>query len=73
MTAQSPNKRKKYVCLSPDGFTIEPTPHYTSLKKANEAFENFAKRYQVQGYYSSARYGRIELPELENYCKFITI
>lgn len=62
--------RKKYVVLSPDGFTIEMTrAYYTSRKKAIEAFQKFKERYQTQGYYSSNS-GRIVLDELENYCTF---
>ena len=54
--------------LSPDGFTLEfDKPHYPSKKKAIEAFNNWKKRYENQGYYSSNYYGRIPLDELENY------
>jgi hypothetical protein len=65
-------KRKKYQVLSPDGFTIEfDTVHYTSRKKAIEAFNQWKKRYELQGYYSSTKYGRIPLEDLEDYCQFI--
>lgn len=64
---------KKYQVLSPDGFTIEfDKGHYRSMKKAKEAFTNWIRRYEVQGYYSSNN-GRIPLNELENYCTFKTI
>lgn len=54
--------------LSPDGFTLEfDKPYYPSKKKAIEAFNNWKKRYENQGYYSSTSYGRISLDELENY------
>ena len=57
----------KYQVLSPDGFTIEfDKPHYSSKKKATEAFNKWKKRYELQGYYSSNN-GRITLDELENY------
>jgi hypothetical protein len=37
--------------LSPDGFTLEfDKPHYPSKKKAIEAFNNWKKRYENQGY-----------------------
>ena len=66
-------KTKKYQVLSPDGFTIEfDKPFYRSMKKAKEAFMNWIRRYEVQGYYSSNN-GRIPLNELENYCTFKTI
>lgn len=64
----------KYQILSPDGFTIErETPYYSSEKKAREAFNNWKDGYIRQGYYSSSRYGRIPLSELEKYCQFITL
>jgi hypothetical protein len=59
---------KKYQVLSPDGFTIDrEKPYYVSKKKALEAFENWKKRYEGQGYYSSNR-GRIPLDDLQDYC-----
>jgi hypothetical protein len=68
------SKAKKYQVLSPDGFTIE-IDHwsYTSKKKMMEAYDRWAKRYEVQGYYSSSSYGRIPLNELINYCTFKTL
>lgn len=60
----------KYIVLSPDGFTIDfNKPYYRSRKKAIEAFEAWAKRYEQQGYYSSVRYGRIPLSELQEHCE----
>ena len=57
----------KIEVLSPDGFTIEfDKPYYPSKKKAFEAFDNWKKRYELQGYYSSNN-GRIPLEDLENY------
>jgi hypothetical protein len=56
--------------LSPDGFTIEFNKwSYPSLKKAEEAFEKWKKKYVVQGYYSS-NFQRIPLNELKSYCQF---
>jgi len=63
----------KYQILSPDGFTIEHEPYYTSIKKAKESFEAWKERYQRQGYYSSVNYGRIDLLDLEDYCQFIKV
>jgi len=65
--------RKKYDVLSPDGFSISATEIYTSKKKAIEAFNVWKKRYEVQGYYSSTRYGRIHLSDLEYYCQLIEL
>ena len=65
---------KKYQVLSPDGFTIEfENFYYRSKKKAMEAFNKWIERYNVQGYYSSAKYGRIHLSDLIDYCQFITL
>jgi hypothetical protein len=61
---------KRYQVISPDGFTIEfDVWAYPSKKKAKEAFEKWKERYTRQGYYSSVKYGRIPLAELENYCQ----
>ena len=65
---------KKYQILSPDGFTIEREPHfYTSKKKALDAFNKWKNNYQQQGYYSSLKYGRIHLLDLQDYCQFTNI
>ena len=64
----------KVQVLSPDGITIEFDKWtYPSMKKAKEAFNNWKKRYEMQGYYSSNNYGRIPLGDLENYCQFKTV
>jgi len=65
--------RKKYDVLSPDGFSIHPTDNYTSKKKAREAAEEWVKRYKAQGYYSSARYGRIHLSDILDYCQLVEV
>jgi hypothetical protein len=68
------SKAKKYQVLSPDGITIEFNHwSYTSKKKMMEAYDRWAKRYEVQGYYSSSSYGRIPLDELQEYCQFKTL
>lgn len=59
---------QKFEVLSPDGITIEfDILYYTSKEKAFEAFDNWKKIYEFQGYYSSVNYGRIPLEELEDY------
>lgn len=64
---------KKYVVLSPDGFTIEINrPYYSSKKKALEAFNKWKERYEHQGYYSSNN-GRIPIKDLEYHCTFKTL
>jgi hypothetical protein len=63
--------KTKYQVLSPDGFTLErDTQHYTSKEKAIEAYSKWAERYTTQGYYSSAKHGRIHLSDLSDYCQF---
>jgi hypothetical protein len=60
----------KYQVLSPDGITIDFNKWtYPSMKKAEEAFENWKKRYEQQGYYSS-NFNRIPLNELKHHCTF---
>lgn len=65
--------RKKYDILSPDGFSISATETYTSKKQAIKAFDEWKKRYETQGYYSSSNYGRIRLSDLEDYCQLIEL
>jgi hypothetical protein len=65
--------RKKYDVLSPDGFSISATETYTSKKKAIEAFKEWKKGYEAQGYYSSTKYGKIHLSDLEDYCQLIEL
>lgn len=60
----------KYQVLSPDGFTIErEVTHYTSKKKAIESFLKWKENYVRQGYYSSVKFGRIDLSDLVEYCQ----
>ncbi len=65
--------RKKYDILSPDGFSIQFQGYFPSIKKAKEQFAIWLKRFEGQGYYSSASYGRIPLNEVEQYCTLIEI
>lgn len=63
-------KKKRYIILSPDGFTIErEKAYYRTFKEALDAFIKWKERFRVQGYYSSNR-GRIPLNELEQNCTF---
>jgi hypothetical protein len=63
-------KKDRIQVLSPDGFTIEFDVYsYPNPKSALNAFNNWAKRYEGQGYYSSNR-GRIPLNELKDNCTF---
>lgn len=61
------------MVLSPDGITIDFHKFsYPSMKSAEEAFEQWKKRYERQGYYSS-NFRRIPLEELKSYCTFKSI
>ena len=62
-----------YEILSPDGFTIEFGKSYSSMEEARQSFEQWKKRYEGQGYYSSVKYGRIPLSDLEHYCTLIEL
>ena len=68
------SNNKKYQILSPDGFTIDfSISYYRSLKQAKQSFKTWLERYKTQGYYSSTKYGRIDLIDLEDYCQLIEL
>ena len=59
--------------LSPDGFSIDMQVH-TSMKQANIALNNFVKRFEHQGYYSTIKNGQrylMPLNEIINNCTLI--
>ena len=63
----------KIEILSPDGFSIDMQT-YTSMKNANIALNNFVKRYEQQGYYSTIRNGQrylMPLNEIIDNCTLI--
>ena len=66
------NKKVKYDILSPDGFSIDFSATYSSMKAAKKAFETWKKRFEAQGYYSSNS-GRIALEDLEEYCTLVEL
>jgi hypothetical protein len=67
-------KKNRYQVLSPDGFTLEKdVPHYKSRKYAMQALANWIENYRAQGYYSSAKYGRILLVDIIDFCEFTII
>lgn len=63
-------KGTHFYLLSPDGFTLFPKGAYTDAFKAQKDYQEWKKRYEGQGYYSSNNYGKIPLDKLE--C-FITV
>ena len=64
--------KERFDVLSPDGISIHYSDTYPSEKKAMKAFEEWKKRFEFQGYYSSNN-GRIPLEDLENHCSIKTI
>lgn len=66
-------KAKRFDVISPDGIAIDMEKTYPTLEAAVKAFKVWAKRYKFQGYYSSARHGRIDLLDLEDFCEFVEI
>jgi hypothetical protein len=64
--------KQTFDVLSPDGFSIHFSDTYSSEKKAMKAFDEWKKRYEFQGYYSSNN-GRIPLTELHNHIKIIKL
>lgn len=65
-------KKKRYDVISPDGFSIHFSDTYKSVEEAEEAFEVWKKRFEMQGYYSSNR-GRIPLDELKEHCRIVEV
>jgi len=63
--------KRKYNVLSPDGFSIHCSDTYKSVEEARKAIEEWKKNYERQGYYSSNKYGRIPLNELQKYCDIV--
>ena len=58
---------------SPDGFAIDREETYPSREVAEQKLKEWVKRYEFQGYYSSVKYGRIPLDEIENYCRIVEV
>lgn len=59
-----------YDILSPDGIAISYSKSYKTKEEAKIAFNEWKKRFESQGYYSSNN-GRIPLDELEENCILI--
>jgi hypothetical protein len=67
------SKKQKFDVISPDGFSIHFSDTYKTKEDAITAFCEWKKRYETQGYYSSTKFGKIPLDELENYCQIVKI
>lgn len=62
-----------YEVLSPDGFPIN-LEGYKSKKQANVGIEEFVKKYERQGYYSTVQNGeRVQIPlgEIKQHCRIV--
>jgi hypothetical protein len=65
-------KKVRYDVISPDGFSIHREGTFPSVAAAKKALALWAKRYEMQGYYSSVR-GRIALKDLPAYCRIVEV
>jgi hypothetical protein len=63
-------KVQKFRILSPDGFDIRMDKANYTEKQVPKELEDFTKRYERQGYYSSNR-GRIPLEDIADYCSVV--
>lgn len=63
----------QFDVYSPDGFAIHREETYPSKEVAEQKLQEWKKRYETQGYYSSVKYGRIPLDELDDYCEIVQI
>ena len=72
--SNSKTKGFRYDIMSPDGFTIRIPDKglFKSFEEAIDYFENWKKRFEAQGYYSS-NFRRIPLEDLIEECQLIEI
>jgi hypothetical protein len=57
--------------LSPDGFSISRDEVFATYDIAMEKYNQWKKNFERQGYYSSNKYGRIPLEDLDDCCEVI--
>ena len=62
----------QFDVYSPDGFAISREEIYPSREVAEQKLQEWVKRYEFQGYYSSNK-GRITLDKLASRCKIIEV
>jgi hypothetical protein len=66
--------KQNFRVLSPDGFDLEMNKTYKTPQEVKEAINNFVKRFEPQGYYSTIRNGdRYQMPlsEIAENCQVI--
>ena len=64
---------KLFDVLSPDGFSTTMSCLFTSEELAKREIDNFIKRYEFQGYYSTSNRERISLDEAKERCRIIEV
>jgi len=60
-----------YDIYTPDGFGMYMDKIYSTPEKAENAFQVWIKRYEKQGYYSTAKREQILLDQLRSHCKLV--
>ena len=63
----------QFEVFSPDGFAISREETYPTFEVAKQKLKEWVKRYEFQGHYSSVKYGRIPLDELEYECTIVEV
>ena len=63
--------RTGYDINSPDGIGMFMDKIYSSPENAENGFQKWIKRFEIQGYYSTATREQIPLDELRNHCKLV--
>ena len=64
---------KLFDVKSPDGFSTTMSCFFTSEELAKREIDNFVKRYENQGYYSTSNREQISLDEAKERCRIIPI
>jgi hypothetical protein len=63
----------QFEVFSPDGFAISREETYPSIQVAEQKLQEWVKRYEFQGYYSTSNRERITLDKLASCCKIVPI
>ncbi len=63
----------QFDVYSPDGFAISREETYPTLEVAEQKLQEWVKRYEFQGYYSTSNRERITLDKLASRCKIVPI
>ncbi len=63
----------QFDVFSPDGFAISREETYPSREVAESKLNEWVKRYEHQGYYSTSNRERISLDELANHCEIVQV